>query len=77
MQNQIYINRLSKVICFIYNSVVSSVLEYGFSSWVEGCGKNLERQARKITEEEIHALVEIPSKVHVYEQKCLSLIHKL
>ena len=71
----------SKIICLFYNSVVSSVLVYGLSSWFEACDKQLinklskcQSQRYKTTDEEVHAPVEIPS--NVYEQKCISLITK-
>ncbi len=72
----------SKIICLFYNSVVSSVLVYGLSSWFEACDKQLkhkvskfQRQMCKITDREVHASVEIPR--NVYEQKCISLITKI
>ena len=74
----------SKGVCLFYNSVVSSVLVYGLNSWFEACTKQqknkvskLERQTCKITDEEVHESVEIPS--NVYKQKCigLSLITKI
>ena len=72
----------SKIICLFYNSVVSSVLMYGLSSWFEACGKQLkskvakfQRQICRITDNEVHTLVQTPN--NVYEQKCISLISKI
>ena len=72
----------SKIVCLFYNSVVSSVLVYGLSSWFEALPDNskrkclkLQRQTCKITDEEMHASLEIPS--NVYKQKCISLITKI
>ena len=72
----------SKIICLFYNSVVSSVLVYGLSSWFEACTEQqkkkvskFQRQTCKITDEEVHASVETPS--NVYKQKCISLITKI
>ena len=71
----------SKIICLFYNSVVSSVLVYRLSSWFVACAEQqkkkvskFKRQACKITGEEVHASVEIPS--NVYKQKRISLITK-
>ena len=72
----------SKIICLFCNSVVSSVLVYGLSSWfevyIEQQKKKVskfQRQSCKITDEEVHASVEIPS--NVYKQKCIRLITKI
>ena len=72
----------SKIICLFDNSVVSSVLVHGLSSWFEACTKQqqnkvskFQRQICKVTDEEVHASVEIPS--NVYKQKCISLITKI
>ena len=72
----------SKIICLFYNSVVSSVLVYGLSRWFEACTKQHKNkrskfhpQTCKITDEEVHASVEIPS--NVYKHKCIRLITKM
>ena len=68
------------MICLFYNSIASSVLVCGISSWFEACDNKplenkeskLQRQTCKITNGEGHALVEILSSV--YDRKCISLI---
>ena len=72
----------SNIICLFYNSVVSSVLVYSLSSWFGACDKKqkdilskFNRQVCKITSEEVHPKIEVPS--NIYEQKCISLITKM
>ena len=72
----------SMIICLFCNSVVSSVLVYGLSSWFEACTKQQQNkvskfqvQTCKLTDEEVHASIEIPS--NVYKQKCISLITQI
>ena len=72
----------SKIICLFYNSVVSSVLVYGMSSWFGACDRKLidvlskfHRQVRKMTNKEEHRTLEVPS--NIYQQKCISLINKM
>ena len=62
--------------------MVSSVLAYGLRSWFEACDKKLkskvskfQHQTCKITYQEVHASIEIPS--NVYKQKCTNLITKI
>ena len=66
-----HVRRFRKCL-FKNNSVVSSVLVYGLSSWFEACDKQLKIKIsifhyqiyKLITNEEVHIVVEIPSNVY-------------